>query len=341
MPDTPPNTMLSTIQGHEEVTQHFAASLQRNRLASTYLFVGPESVGKRTLALALAKSLLCTTSPPDSLDACGICDSCQLCGGGTHPDLLIVQKPDGKSTLPLSLFVGEGDKRNREGLCHDISLKPFVGRRRIAIIDDADDLGIESANCLLKTLEEPPPRSVIILIGTSLSRQLPTIRSRSQVIRFGELNIEQIAAILRAEALLPKEQIAAAAEQSAGTLKRALAATDETSRQLSECVTNMITRPGSPVVFAQEIIALSAAGNADPPTKRVRLRTALDTAIAAYRTALRQSVEDPASVEVYTKQLDHALAALDALARNANQATLVQTWANQLVRTHDRQLSGV
>ncbi len=68
----------------------------------------------------------------------------------------------------------------REGLCHDIALKPFMGGRKVAIIDDADDLNEEGANCLLKTLEEPPPHSVLILIGTSAERQLPTIRSRAR-----------------------------------------------------------------------------------------------------------------------------------------------------------------
>ena len=76
----------------------------------------------------------------------------------------------------------------REGLCHDIALKPFRGGRKIAIIDDADYLNQEGANCLLKTLEEPPEKSVIILIGTSQQRQLPTIRSRCQIVRFAPLS---------------------------------------------------------------------------------------------------------------------------------------------------------
>ena len=65
-----------------------------------------------------------------------------------------------------------------EGLCHDIALRPFMGGYKVALIDDADYLNAEGANCLLKTLEEPPPRSVLILIGTSPAKQLPTIRSR-------------------------------------------------------------------------------------------------------------------------------------------------------------------
>ena len=72
----------------------------------------------------------------------------------------------------------------REGLCHDISLKPYSGRRKVAVIDDADYLNQEGANALLKTLEEPPPKSLLILIGTSEQRQLPTIRSRCRRLRW-------------------------------------------------------------------------------------------------------------------------------------------------------------
>ena len=80
---------------------------------------------------------------------------------GTHPDLDLVGKPADKSFLPLELFIGEREHRRQEGLCHNISLKPFMGGRKIAVIDDADFLNAEGANCLLKTLEEPPPRSVL------------------------------------------------------------------------------------------------------------------------------------------------------------------------------------
>ena len=69
-------------------------------------------------------------------------------------------------------------------MCHNLARRPMMGTRRVAIIDDADTLDGEAANCLLKLLEEPPPRSVLILIGTSAEMQLPTIRSRCQLVRF-------------------------------------------------------------------------------------------------------------------------------------------------------------
>ncbi|MEX2186270.1 MAG: AAA family ATPase, partial [Pirellulales bacterium] len=161
------------LQGHDEVADRFRRILARGRLASTFLFVGPDGIGKRTFAMKLAQALLCAERPEADLDPCGRCESCVQATAGTHPDILTIAKPAEKSELPVALFIGTKEKRMQEGLCHDLSLKPFFGRRRVAVIDDADYLNEEGANCLLKTLEEPPPRSLLILVGTSLERQLP------------------------------------------------------------------------------------------------------------------------------------------------------------------------
>ncbi|MFT3772273.1 MAG: hypothetical protein QM820_43285 [Minicystis sp.] len=84
-------------------------------------------------------------------------------------------------------MVGAPDRRGREGLCHDLSLRPMSANRKVAIIDDADRMNEESANALLKTLEEPPAGSILFLITPSIEPILPTIRSRCQPIRFGPL----------------------------------------------------------------------------------------------------------------------------------------------------------
>src|SRR5205823_1972002 len=107
------------------------------------------------------------------LEPCGECESCRLAASGSHPDSHSISLPRDKSFLPLELFVGRRERRMQEGLIHDLALKPFLGGRKIGIIDDADLLHEEAPNALLKTLEEPPPRSVLILVGTSAARQLP------------------------------------------------------------------------------------------------------------------------------------------------------------------------
>ena len=161
------------IQGHNAVVELFRRALERQRLASSFLFAGPSGIGKRTFALKLAQAMLCTERPEAALDPCETCPSCTMALAGTHPDVDLVSKPADKAFLPLELLIGQREHRRQEGLCHNIGLKPFLGGRKIAVIDDADFLNAEGANCLLKTLEEPPPQSVLILVGTSPAKQLP------------------------------------------------------------------------------------------------------------------------------------------------------------------------
>ena len=215
------------IEGHDAVVALFRRALERQRLASSFLFAGPSGIGKRSFVLKLAQAMLCQKRPEAALDPCETCPSCTMVLAGTHPDLDLVGKPADKSFLPLELLIGQRDHRRQEGLCHNISLKPFMGGRKIAVIDDADFLNAEGANCLLKTLEEPPPQSVLILIGTSPAKQLPTIRSRCQLVRFQPLSAEVVA-----ELLLSKGLVADAAESrrlaqhAEGSVQRALELAD-------------------------------------------------------------------------------------------------------------------
>lgn len=209
------------ILGHDLNVQRFADSLRRNRMASTFLFVGPAGIGKRTFAIHLAQGLLCENNADDSIEPCDQCPSCQQVIASTHPDLIQVSRPAGKAFIPVELLIGDKEHRRQRGLCHDIGLKPFSGKRKVAIIDDADFLNVEGANSLLKTLEEPPSNSILILIGTSEQQQLSTIVSRSQVIRFAPLSDDHVATILgriNLETEIPIEQLATAA---GGSVQRA------------------------------------------------------------------------------------------------------------------------
>jgi len=216
------------LRGHDLIFDRFRRTLRAGRLASTFLFVGPPGIGKRSFALQFAQGLLCDRRPEEALDPCGQCPACAQVLAVTHPDVVVVAKPSDKNYIPLELLIGDKDHRMREGLCHDISLKPFSGRRKVAVIDDADFLNQEGANALLKSLEEPPPRSLLILIGTSEQRQLPTIRSRCQVVRFSPLAESDVAELLVSTGSCSDEPLARrAAALSGGSLAKAIQWCDE------------------------------------------------------------------------------------------------------------------
>lgn len=341
------------IFGHDDVVEQFRRALERGRLASTFLFVGPEGIGKRAFAMKLAQALLCQTRPEEALDPCGTCPSCTQVLAGTHPDIEVVTKPPDKSFLPLELLIGDKEHRMREGLCHSIALKPFMGGRRIAIIDDADYLNAEGANCLLKTLEEPPPRSVLILIGTTPAKQLPTIRSRSQVIRFRPLTAAQIAEILTARELV-KDQAEAErlASHSEGSVHRALQQADaELWSFRSELCQRLAPPKLDAVGLAQSLQEFVDAAGKEASARRQRMRQIIEQSAEFYRQLLQSLTGAGANgdaevraivtraqphwqgrLEAVAACLDRSLEALEQVDRNANPATLLECWLHDVAK---------
>ncbi|MEN6451609.1 MAG: DNA polymerase III subunit delta' [Thermoguttaceae bacterium] len=335
------------------MVEEFRRALQRGRLASSFLFAGPAGIGKRTFALKLAQAMLCQTRPEESLDPCESCPSCAQAVAGTHPDIAMVAKPADKSFIPLELFLGEREHRRREGLCHQIGIKPYLGRRKIAIIDDADYLNAEAANALLKTLEEPPPRSVLILIGTTPAKQLPTIRSRCQLIRFRPLPTEVVAKLLAAKHLAANEADAQRlASYSEGSVQRALELADPALWKFRHTLYQRLSDPVlDSVQLAQTVSAFVEEAGKEAPARRARLRQVVAFAGDYYRqlmlaqcgaalTADRELTEDvgraiqhgPGNPEATLRRLDRCVDATQQIDRNANQTTLIECWMDDLAR---------
>ena len=271
---------------------------------------------------------------------------------GTHPDIEVVAKPEDKATLPVALFIGEGDTRGHEGLCHWISLKPFMGGRRIAIIDDADFLNRpEAANCLLKTLEEPPPHSVLILIGTSPAKQLPTIRSRCQLIRFLPLPEETVAQLLVSKGLVTDQAEAARlARFSEGSLQEAIALADADIWSCRRALLEKLSAEALDSVGLAQVIStfIDEAGK-EAPARRARFRRVVAFAADFYRRLLHIRSDLPlpsdpelrgpleAAVRHFSGDailaaacLERCLDALGQIDRNANQTTLIEAWLDDL-----------
>lgn len=198
------------IRGHDAVRQRFVQSLSAGRLGQAYLFVGPAGVGKKLFAMELAKALLCEKQSNEFF-ACDSCASCKLVDAHTHPDLTISQKLEDKTELTVEVI--------RELLGH-VGMKSTRGKRKVVILDDVDFINDEAANMFLKTLEEPPAGSLLILLATSIESQLPTILSRCQVVRFLPLSKDDVLAILKSNGVNDAEQadrVARLADGSPGT----------------------------------------------------------------------------------------------------------------------------
>jgi DNA polymerase III subunit delta' len=154
-------------------------SLEKNRLAHAYLFSGDSLDALEEMARTLAKALNCQTNAnaaTHSLTSCGQCDACRRIQHGNHPDVLWV-RPESKSRLILIDQMRE--------LMQTVHLKPTVAEFKIGVIVAADRLNVQAANAFLKTLEEPPPKSVLILLTTEPQRILETILSRCLRLNFG------------------------------------------------------------------------------------------------------------------------------------------------------------
>lgn len=171
--------LLDTVKGHDKIIRDALDAIARSRLAPTLLFVGPEGVGKRQVALGLAQALVCETSTT----ACGTCGPCLRAEKGSSESILVIQ--------PLGAQIKVEQTRQIQDWISFKSLR----KARVVIINDAEKLNPQSANSLLKTLEEPPPDTYFFLIAPSQSSVLTTIRSRSQILRFGTLSKTELATL--------------------------------------------------------------------------------------------------------------------------------------------------
>lgn len=178
--------ILNRLIGHSDLMDSLHRASSTGRLASALLFAGPGGVGKKLAAQALAQSLICEKS--NGAEACGECASCLRVEKGQSENLLLVEPESAQIKIEQS-----------RDIIRWLSLQK-MGRSRIVIIDQAHLLNPQAANSLLKSLEEPPTGTYFILITPLIAAVLPTIRSRSQLVRFGPLSKSEIRKVIGEEA---------------------------------------------------------------------------------------------------------------------------------------------
>ena len=241
------------VIGHRRLVGLLARSIRRGTLPPSLIFAGPSGVGKRLVAVATAQALNCTAisqtaDPVDrvvdhvalELDACGTCAACMRIARGVHADVLIVE-PGDSGSIKIDRVRDIVDRA---------AYRPFEGRRRVVVVDEADALVPAAQNALLKTLEEPPSSSVFLLVTSRPDMLLDTVRSRCPRLRFRPLAAGEVAAALVARGRSASEahavaanadgSIGAALEASAGVL---VEARDAALHVLSQTASNEGRRP--------------------------------------------------------------------------------------------------
>lgn len=219
------------IRGQDSAIFFLKASLKNNRLSHAYIFCGPEGSGKFLAALNFAKAIICQDAV--SCEPCDKCPSCQKIDARSHPDIFVLRPEKEGSSVKID------DIRQ---IIKDIYLKPFEAKKKIYIIDEAHNMKHEASNALLKTLEEPPTDSVLILLTDNLKSLFHTIVSRSQVVRFYPLKADEIKDILMKEHSVDEPKAHVLSRLASGRLGEAIKYKDEDLFQSRTMIINKISK---------------------------------------------------------------------------------------------------
>ena len=323
------------ITGHRHLLELIARAAVRGTLPPSLIFAGPEGVGKRMAAVALAQVMNClAVDRAQAADACGTCAPCKRIARGVHADVLLVE-PGDTGTIKIDQVRDAVERA---------AYRPFEGRRRVVIIDNAESLNVEAQNALLKTLEEPPTASTFVLVTSRPDILLLTVVSRCQRLRFGRLSPAEIAAVLRRDHEYAEADAHAAASLSDGSIGRALeGGTDEfvDAREAAASLLESVATSSDPRRRLSGAKALTGAAGGGDREELARRLCALSSIIRDLGALLSRADErclangdlrpllerlrrsfDPDRVLRAFSAVDRALAALD---RNAS-PKIVADW---------------
>lgn len=285
--------------GNTHIRQRLDESLAHGSPAPAYLFLGPKGVGKAILARWLAQRLLCRGEGPP----CGQCAACVRVQTGNHPDLLVMERVAGKASL------GIDDVRERIA---EVQLRPYEGGYRFWILTEAERLTDEAQSALLKTLEEPPPHLVLVLVAGGEDSLLPTVTSRCRIQRFAPVDPVEIEALLR-ERGVESDRAAVAARICGGSPGVALGLAEAKALwEVREAALDVAADlPGGDTWKAMEAAAELEALKTDTTDPKADLERVLQALTTWYRDALCVVVGSDERLLVNVHRLD-ALRALAA-----------------------------
>jgi len=307
---------LSEVRGHDRVRAVLGRALERDRLPPALLFDGPDGVGKKTLALAVAQATLCEAAPAS--EPCGECRACRRVAGSIRSERLLEFRQEADRhpdedvwrnfRLHPDLVLAEGWWLTRTGrprsepeirvdqvrdLVGEIAGAPFEARRRVFVIDDAHTMNDAAQNALLKSLEEPPPRSHVILVSSAASGLRPTIRSRCQRLRFGPLSRAVIGESLVRERGLGAEEAGLQAALAGGSLAAALSGEAAGELRMREELLVLLEESSGKDALARMEAAEALEQAEDPGALLTTLRSLLRDLAALRAGAPRETLLSP------------------------------------------------
>jgi DNA polymerase-3 subunit delta' len=255
------------VIAQERALSSLRAALRRGTLHHAYLFAGPEGVGKARVARLLAQAANCEGGLPGPHgyreDPCGACSPCHKIEKGIHPDVFSLAEE--RAMVKAGRWESKSGRtpsrdivvdQIRDLVDHRLGLRRYEGRRRFVVIDPADAMNPQAQNALLKTLEEPPDDTTLVLVASGADSLLPTIRSRCLRVPFAPIPAEEIARRLEAEGHAP-DRARLAAAVSGGSLGKALALDDDELGERRAAVERVAAlAPGDPMGWLEAARAL-------------------------------------------------------------------------------------
>jgi len=292
------------VVGHRRQIGLLARAVEADGLPPSLVFSGPDGIGKRLVAVALAQALNCLTRAAGRAgsagDACGTCPACSKIARRIHPDVLLIE-PEGAEMIKVEVV---------RQVVGQVSYRPFEGRYRVVVVDQADQMNDTAQNVLLKTLEEPPQRTIMVLVTAQPDSLLATIRSRCCQVRFAPLAASEIARALVERHGVADPAANAAAALAGGSFRKALeAGTGDTTeaRAIAVAVLQEVARQGDPRARLAAGAVLLQAG---PRKGRDKSPAAAGrSALAARLTAMASIIRDVTVLSA--RASDEALVNLD------------------------------
>lgn len=331
------------LLSQSQAARCFHGLLPSGPLAHAYIFYGPEGVGKALFARELSKTLFCEKG---GKEACNHCPHCRQVEGGNHPDFYWIAPEPGDKFIRIEAI---------RAMERYAALKPSEARRKVFVIQQADRMNEEASNCLLKTLEEPPPGVVILLIATSLQLLRKTIVSRCQLVRFHPLPLKVVEKLLEEKFGLKGEEMEWLARASCGSLGRAERLKEEAAFARKKGLIARLSslRPEDNFSLSQELLVWCPDTDQGLEERRACLRNWLGIILEYYRDVLLCNVGAPGlfnkdaeaalqakarvlPAEAVIRIMNEISEALEALQYNANIPLVLEDMFSRIARLESK-----